>query len=107
MPIENSGVTKYLMDRRARFTIALNSSHYCVSPLVEGELKIPCEIEIYLPPIQKNKEHDREHNLIKTALSMVLQRSEEVTTPTIKKIQKNKTMEKTKQISNELKSRKP
>ena len=38
---------------------------------------------------------------------MVLQRSEEVSTPTIKKIQKNKMTEKTKQISNELKSRKP
>ena len=34
LPMENSRATKYLMDRRARFTVFLTSSQYCVSPLV-------------------------------------------------------------------------
>ena len=56
MPMENSRVTKYLMDRRARFIVVLTSSQYCVSLLVQGGLEIPCEVGIYLLPIQKNNE---------------------------------------------------
>ena len=48
--MENSKVTKYLMDRGARFTVVLISSQYCFSPLVQDRLEIPCEVEIYLPP---------------------------------------------------------
>ena len=50
IPMENSRVTKYLMDRGARFTVVLTSSQYCVSPSVQGRLEIPCEIGICLPP---------------------------------------------------------
>ena len=50
MPMKNPRVTKYLMDRGARFTVVFTSSQYCVSPLVQGRLEIPCEIGICLPP---------------------------------------------------------
>ena len=53
LPQKNSRVTKHLMDRRARFTVVLTSSQYCVSPLVQGGLEISSEVGIYLPPTQK------------------------------------------------------
>ena len=56
LPVENSRVTKYLMDRGARFTVVFTSSQYPVSPLVQGGLEIPCEVGIYLTPTQKNNE---------------------------------------------------
>ena len=54
--MENLKVTKYLMDHGARFTVVLTSSQYCVSPLVQGGLEVPCEVGIYLPPAQKSNE---------------------------------------------------
>ena len=54
--MENSSVTKDLMDRGTRFTVVLTFSQYCVLPLVQGGLEIPCEVGIYLPPTQKNNE---------------------------------------------------
>ena len=56
LPMENLRVAKYLMHRGARFTVVLTSSQYCDSPLVQGELEIPCEVGIYLPPTQKSNE---------------------------------------------------
>ena len=56
LPMETSRVAKYLMDRGARFTVVLTISQYCVSPLVQGGLKILCEVRIYLPPTKKNNE---------------------------------------------------
>ena len=53
LQMENSRVTKYLMDRVARFTVILTSSKYYVSPLAQGGLEIPFEVEIYLPLTQK------------------------------------------------------
>ena len=44
------------MNRGARFTVVLTFSQYCVLPLVQGGLEIPCEVGIYLPPTQKNNE---------------------------------------------------
>ena len=44
LPMENSRVTKYLMDRRVRFAVVLTSSQYCVSPLVRCGLEIPCKV---------------------------------------------------------------
>ena len=41
------------MDRGQRFTVALTSSQYYVSPLVQGGLEIPCKVGIYLPQPQK------------------------------------------------------
>ena len=55
-PLEYSRVTKYLMDRGARFTVTLTSSKYCVSPLVQGGLEIPCKVVIYQPRTRKNKQ---------------------------------------------------
>ena len=34
----------------------LTSTNYCVSPLVQGVLEIPCRIKILLAPTLKNKE---------------------------------------------------
>ena len=56
LPQKNSRVTKHLMDRGASFTVVLTFSQYCVSPLVQGGLEISCEVGIYQPPTQKNKE---------------------------------------------------
>ena len=56
LPMKNSRVAKYLMDRGARFTVALSSSQYCVSPLVQGGLEIPCEVGIYLTTIPRKNE---------------------------------------------------
>ena len=53
LQMENSRVTKYLMDRGARFTVVLTSLQYCASPLVQSGIEIPCEVGIYLPPTQK------------------------------------------------------
>ena len=53
LQMENSRVTKYLMDRGARFIVVLTSLQYCVSPLVQGGIEIPCDVGIYLPPTQK------------------------------------------------------
>ena len=59
---ENSRVTNYLTDRGARFTVVLTSSQYCVWPLVQGGLEIPCEVGIYLPPTPKNNVLARIYN---------------------------------------------
>ena len=42
--------------RAYRSLQTLTSTNYCVSPLVQGGLEIPCRIEIHLPPTVKNKE---------------------------------------------------
>ena len=54
--MENSRVTKFLLDRGARVFAILTSTNYCVLPLVQGGLEIPCRIKIHLPPTVKNKE---------------------------------------------------
>ena len=48
LPMENSTVKKYLMEREARFAAVLTSSRYCVSSLVQGGLEILYEVGIYL-----------------------------------------------------------
>ena len=32
------------------------STNYCLSLLVQGGLKIPCQVEIYMPPTVRNKQ---------------------------------------------------
>ena len=54
--IENSRVTKYILDRWVRVYAALTSTNYCVSPLVQGGLEIPCRGEIHMPSTVKNRE---------------------------------------------------
>ena len=56
LPMENSRVTKYILDRGARVYAILTSTNYCVSPLVQGGLEIPCRIEVHLPSTVKNRE---------------------------------------------------
>ena len=56
LPMENSRVTKYILDRGAHVYAVLTSTNYCVSPLVQGGLEIPCGIEIHMPSTVKNWE---------------------------------------------------
>ena len=55
LPMENSRATKFLLDRGARFISILTSTNYCVSPLVQGGLEIPCRVEIHMPLTVKNE----------------------------------------------------
>ena len=54
--MENSQVTKYILDRGARVYAVLTSTNYCVSLLVPGGLEIPCRVEIHMPSTVKNRE---------------------------------------------------
>ena len=56
LPMENSQVTKYILDRGAHVYAVLTSTNYCVWPLVQGDLEIPCRIEIHMPSTVKNRE---------------------------------------------------
>ena len=56
LPMENSRATKFLLDRGARVIATLTSTNYCVSPLVQGGLEIPCRVEIFMSPTVKNKQ---------------------------------------------------
>ena len=47
-------VTKFLMDRGARLTATLRSTYYHRSPLMQGGLKIPCAIVVYMSSTQLN-----------------------------------------------------
>ena len=42
LPMENSRVTKYILNRGARVYAILTSTNYCVSLLVRAGLEIPC-----------------------------------------------------------------
>lgn len=55
LPMENSRVMKFLLDHGAKVMASLSSSNYCVSPLVQGGLEIPCTVTIYMPRTLKNK----------------------------------------------------
>ena len=54
--METSRVTKFLLDRGATAFIKLHSTNYCVSPLVQGGLEIPCRVEIQMPLTLNNRE---------------------------------------------------
>ena len=43
---KNSRVTKYILDRRARVYAIPTSTHYCIPPMVQGGLEIPCRVEM-------------------------------------------------------------
>ena len=55
-PMENSRVTKYILDRGPHEYAVLTSTNYCVSPLVQGGLEIPCHVEIHMPSTVKYRE---------------------------------------------------
>ena len=54
--MENSRVTKYVLDRGACVYAVLTSTNYCVWSLVQGGLEIPCRVEIHMPSTVKNWE---------------------------------------------------
>ena len=56
LPIANSRVTKYILDRGARFDSIPVFTNYCVSSLSQEGLKIPCDIEIHMRANVKSKE---------------------------------------------------
>ena len=56
LPMENSQVTKYILDREARVYDVLTSNSYCVSSLVQGGLEIPCRVEIHMASTVENRE---------------------------------------------------
>ena len=53
--MENCRAIKFLLDRGAQERTVLMSTNYCVSPLVQGGLEIPCRVETSIPPTKKNK----------------------------------------------------
>ena len=105
LPMKNSRVTNYLMDRGARLSVVLTSSQYHVSSLVQGGLEIPCEVGICVLLTQKNNElvgiynnliqpqiHPRPESFM---IGSFLQTSTEVSTPlTSNKPKKKSTLEK-------------
>ena len=44
-----------LLDRGARITAALTSTSYYASPLLQGDLEIPCLVEVFMLRTIKNK----------------------------------------------------
>ena len=56
LPMENSRAIKFLLDRGARVFATLTSTNYCVSPLVQGGLEIPCRVELFMSLNVKNNE---------------------------------------------------
>ena len=56
LPLEISQFTKFLLDRGATITAILSSTHYRISPLVQGVLEIPCVVNAKLIGTKKNKE---------------------------------------------------
>ena len=55
LPMENSRAAKFLLDTGARVIATLTSTNYCVSPLVQGGLEIPCRVEMFMSLTGKNK----------------------------------------------------
>ena len=55
-PMENSRATKFLLDRVVRVVSVLTLTNYCVSPLVQGGLEVPCRVDTYMSPTVKNKQ---------------------------------------------------
>ena len=49
LPREISRPTKYLIERGAKVTVKLSSTHYRKSPLFQGGLEIPCAVTVSLP----------------------------------------------------------
>ena len=56
LPMEISRPTKFLLDRAATIFVELTSTNYCVSPLVQGGLEIPCIVRILMAPTVKNRQ---------------------------------------------------
>ena len=55
LPMGNSSARKYLLHRGARVVATVTSTNYCVSPLVQGGLEIPCRVKIFMTLTLKNR----------------------------------------------------
>ena len=49
LPREISRSTKFLIDRDARVTSQITSSHYRKSPLLQGEMEVQCKVSVTMP----------------------------------------------------------
>ena len=54
LPREISRPTKFLIDRGARVTAEITSSHYRKSPLLQGGLEVWCKVTVAMPGTIKN-----------------------------------------------------
>ena len=54
LPIEISRNTKFILDRGAKLEVKLRETHYRRSPLVQGGLEIPCDLELKMPNTMRN-----------------------------------------------------
>ena len=54
LPREMSRPTKFLIDRGARVTAQITSSHYRKSPLLQGGMKVRCKVSVTMPGKIKN-----------------------------------------------------
>jgi len=67
LPQEIARITKFLLDRGAKVTLALTSDRYRRSPLVQGGLEIPCLVKVVMTNTSKNNNIlDRYLELINT-----------------------------------------
>ena len=46
LPMETSRITKSIVDRGVKYTLTIRGIQYRRSPLVQGGLKVPCEVTI-------------------------------------------------------------
>ena len=56
LPVELSRISKFILDRGANIEVMLRETHYPRSPLVQGGLKIQCDLVIRLPNTMKSAE---------------------------------------------------
>ena len=49
LPMELSRITKFLIDRGAKVEAQLSSTNYRRSPLIQGDLEIPCDVIVTMP----------------------------------------------------------
>ena len=49
LPMEISGITKFILQRGARVQATVTGKHYQRSPLIHDGLKVPCLVIVTLP----------------------------------------------------------
>ena len=54
LPHELSRTLKFILDRGARILAILTSTHYIKSPLVQGGMRIPCQVTVEMSSTLKN-----------------------------------------------------
>ena len=56
LPMELSRISKFILDRGAKIEVKLRETHYCRSPLVQGDLAVPCDLVIRILSTMKSAE---------------------------------------------------